>query len=82
MSIKLKNPYNRSVFSVGYLCDGENRTKANGKLTEKYTKWYSMIRRCYSENYQKDKPSYIECTAIEEWHNFQNFCKWYDKNYY
>ena len=27
-------------------------------------------------------PSYKDCEVCEEWHNFQNFAKWYDENYY
>lgn len=26
--------------------------------------------------------TYEECTVCEEWHNFQNFADWFDKNYY
>jgi len=41
-----------------------------------------MFKRCYSEEYLTRKPAYRGCTVCEEWHNFQNFAKWYDENYY
>jgi hypothetical protein len=72
----------RKVFGVGYVGKGKYKHITNGKHTKQYTVWHSMIRRCYSEVYLKNKPSYIGCKVVEQWHNFQNFAEWYDKNYY
>lgn len=53
-----------------------------GKINNKqvicpfYKKWKSMITRCYSLKYQKDKPTYIDCTVCDEWLIFSNFKKW------
>ena len=41
-----------------------------------------MLRRCYSDEFQKKQPAYIGCSVCEEWHNYQNFAKWYEENYY
>jgi hypothetical protein len=41
-----------------------------------------MLARCYSEKFHEKQPTYIGCTVCEEWHNFQNYAKWYDENYY
>lgn len=41
-----------------------------------------MMRRAYSDQFHTKSPSYKEVTVCEEWHNFQNFAKWYDENYY
>jgi hypothetical protein len=41
-----------------------------------------MIFRVYSEKKLKSRPNYIGSSVCEEWHNFQNFAKWYDENYY
>lgn len=46
-----------------------------------YSVWYSMIRRCYSYIYQKNKPTYEGCTVCDEWLYFSNFKKWFDENY-
>lgn len=41
-----------------------------------------MLNRCYYEKLHEKRPTYIGCTVSEEWHNFQNFAKWYYENYY
>lgn len=47
-----------------------------------YIRWYNMLGRCYSEKYQKRQPSYIDCSVCDEWHNFSNYKKWIEENYY
>ena len=42
----------------------------------------SMLKRCYDEEYHKKEPTYIDCEVCEEWLNYQNFAKWFYKNYY
>lgn len=41
-----------------------------------YTKWFSMLERCYSVKYQARQPTYIGCTVCEEWLLFSNFKSW------
>lgn len=41
-----------------------------------YRRWVAMLRRCYSERYQKTRPSYAGCTVCEEWKTFSNFRMW------
>lgn len=80
---KIKNPYYPSVFNKGYMGQGEyNSRNKNGKQTVAYIKWKGMIERCYSEKSQEKHLTYKGCTVCEEWHNFQNFAKWYEENYY
>lgn len=67
----------RSVYGVGYV-GGERFTRS--KSSDAYQKWKNMLERCYSELYQKKRPTYIGCTVCDEWHNFQNFAEWYYKN--
>ena len=73
MSIKCK-----TVYGVGFL----NIEQSTLKRTKSYTTWYSMVERCYSENFYKKYPSYIGCTLYEDWHDYYIFKKWYDENYY
>ncbi len=54
--------------------------KKNGKDTRKYKVWSHMIERCYNKT--ERNWAYKDCTVCKEWHNFQNFAKWYDENYY
>lgn len=78
----IRCPYTKNVYGVGYLGDGEYKTKENGKITRVYDVWRNMIRRCYSKEDKKSFMSYKAVTVCEEWHNFQNFAKWYEENYY
>jgi hypothetical protein len=78
---KVKNPYNPNVYGVGFLGDGEYRTKENKVRTKSYLVWSDILRRCYDANTQVSRPSYQECTVSAEWHNFQNFAKWFEENY-
>lgn len=41
-----------------------------------YVRWKDMLKRCYSEKSQKQKPTYIECSVAKEWLIFSNFRKW------
>ena len=78
----IKCPYEKRTFGVGYLGEGEYKTKENGKLTRVYETWCNMIRRCYDEKIHKKRPTYKDCSASEEFHNFQNFGMWDKDNYY
>jgi len=78
----IKNPYYKSVFGVGYIANGRYTSRVNGKKTKYYTFWKGIIERCYNKSYQTKRPTYKGCTVCEEWHNFQNFGRWYDENYY
>lgn len=76
----VRNPYRKSVFGIGYLGVGEySASKKNAKV---YNCWIHMLERCYTKQYHKLCPTYRGCSVCEEWHNFQNFAKWYNDNYY
>ena len=73
---QVANPYDKTVYNIGYL--GENY-KYNKKI---YDEWIQMFQRCYDPYYLNKKPTYRDCIVCEEWHNFSNFAKWYEENYY
>jgi len=73
---EIKYPFKPSVFGVGYF--------GVGKYTSKhfsYNTWNNMIARCYDSKTQEKYPTYKEVTVCKEWHNFQTFAKWYEKQY-
>ncbi|AUM58947.1 hypothetical protein BCP01_146 [Bacillus phage BCP01] len=74
--------YDRTVYEVGYLGEGVYNPSEGGVVTRRYESWKHMLSRCYSAKFQKKRDTYIGCTVVPEWHNFQNFAKWYDENYY
>lgn len=78
----VRNPYDKSVYGIGYLGEGNYKTRTNKKETKMYKTWSGMFERCYSEKYQESHQYYVGCTVAKEWHCFQNFAKWYDDNYY
>ena len=79
----MKNPYDKTVYGIGYIGVGKYKTKENGKNTKVYNCWFNMFTRCYdNEHRTKSHIRYIGCTVCDEWHNYQNFAKWYDEHYY
>ncbi len=44
--------------------------------TLEYTRWASMIQRCYDLESLKRDPSYIETYVCDEWLTFSNFLRW------
>ena len=69
------------IYGVGVSEDGEfKRTYVdeNGrqKKTGEYRVWKSMLDRCSSEKLHARSPVYLECSASENFRNFQYFAKW------
>ena len=79
---KIKCPYERRIYGVGYLGEGKYKVSENGKNTRVYRTWKSMLQRCYDEKFHERQPTYIGCKVCEEWLNYQNFAEWYYNNYY
>lgn len=73
---RVSNPYFPNICGVGFI--GDSSAKINGKTKKGYSVWAGMIHRCYD---LKNK-AYLECLVCDEWHNFSNFEKWFDCNYY
>ena len=78
----IKNPYYPSVSNKGYMGEGKYKSKIKGKYTRKYIVWKHMIERCYDPYEINKRPTYVDVFVCEEWHNFQNFAKWFEENYY
>ena len=80
---QVKNPYDKTIYGIGYLGVGCHKPSLNKINTQEYTAWYSMIERCYSENRKHKNPAYFDiATVCKEWHNFQCFSDWYVANKY
>ena len=71
-----KNPYYRGFKSKGYIGVGEYVSSSSGK--EAYCAWACIWRRIQEPDLF---PTYTNCYVSEDWENFQNFAKWYYKNY-
>lgn len=76
---QIKNPNHKTKYGIGYF--GQGIFTSVSKDLKKYTTWSAMFQRCYDNKYQEKQPTYKGCSVAEEWHNFQNFAKWYEENY-
>ena len=79
---KIKCPYERRYYGVGYLGEGKYKVFENGRDTDKYKIWHGMLMRCYDPKYQERHPSYKGCKVEDHWLNFQNMGEWIESNYY
>ncbi len=77
----LINPNHRSVYGVGFMGQGVYTSQENNGLSKAYDRWHSLLRRSYWEGYHASDKSYKDVTVCEDWHNFQNFAKWFYENY-
>jgi len=77
----LLNPYHPSVYGIGYIGVGKYKSKCSDKITITYDVWRGTIRRSYDKNHKEKYLTYINCSVVEEWHNFQNFAEWFEENY-
>jgi hypothetical protein len=77
---KITSPYCKTVLGVGFYGEGIFKRTHNGKATKEYVAWSGMLRRCYNFNENKKAKLYESVSVCEEWHNFQNFAKWYSEN--
>lgn len=80
---EVKNPYDKSVYGVGYVGEGMHKTRINGEHPASYLIWVTIIQRCCREEAKEKYPAYFgRCTVCEEWFNYQNFAAWYESNRY
>lgn len=74
-----KNPMKPLICGVGYFGQGAATAKDNNEeSTFVYNCWGSMMHRCYnpkSKNYNIYGLRGV--TVCDDWHNFQNFARWY-----
>lgn len=41
-----------------------------------FVTWKDMMKRCYSENYHKKRPTYKRCYVCDDWLSFMSFHTW------
>ena len=79
---QVKDLYYPKVYGVGYFGEGIYTSRVNnGPQTKCYKIWKEMLGRCYCKKVSNYK-TYGEKGVIvcDEWHNFQNYVKWYYTN--
>lgn len=80
----IANPYDRSVYKIGYLGEYQKfiNTTSKDSLNKAMGIWHHMLRRCYANDGSEKVRSYIGCSVDKQWHCFKNFAEWYLKNDY
>lgn len=74
------NDANYKVHEHGYVNDETGKNKRiKTWCCPFYTKWVSMLRRCYSQVFVKANPHYAGCSVVSDWHVFSNFKAWMEK---
>ncbi len=74
----VKDPYLPSVCGVGIL-GAKYPSKVNGVKTKEYKLWQSMLERCYSATYQKQRPTYEGCEVSDNFKSYEYFYEWCHK---
>lgn len=72
-------PYEPRYYGVGYLGEGNFPTYIDKKITVAFSKWLSMLKRCYNKKYLIKEPAYKDCKVCDEFLCFQNYAKWFYK---
>jgi len=79
---RIKDKLKPHVKGHGFIGDGEHRfINKDGTNNKTYNIWTGILERVYCPLFDIKRPTYRGCTVCEEWHNFQNFAKWYEDNY-
>lgn len=75
--------YGVGINDADYVVHKKESIYVNGKRKQVlswvcpfYRAWCGMLKRCYSDKYQEQQPTYKGCTVSEEWLIFSNFRAW------
>ena len=80
---QVRNPYDKTVYGVGYLGEGKYKVYIDqDHLEPVYNVWRTLLGRVCTEKHREQFPAYADCEVCEEWHNFQNFARWFHENYF
>ena len=74
----VKDLYVPSVYGEGIL-GTKYLTMIDGVKTKEYMLWCSMLERCYSDTYQKKKPTYKSCKVSDNFKSYEYFYEWCHK---
>ena len=72
---EVKDLYSPSVFGIGVL-GTKYPSKVNGVNTKEYVLWMDMLRRCYSDGFKKERPTYEGCQVSENFKSYEYFYEW------
>ena len=75
-------PMCRTVYGIGYFGVGDYACRLeDGSTFSAYSVWANLLKRCYTDYKGNScKTNYKDVVVCDEWHNYQNFAKWYEEN--
>ena len=71
----VKDPYVPSVHGVG-IAGAKYPITVNGVKTKECELWSNMLKRCYSDAYQKKQPTYKGCKVSDKFKSYEYFYEW------
>ena len=74
----VKDPYVPSACGVGIVGTKYPPT-ISGRNTKEYDLWNNMLKRCYSDKYQKKQPTYEGCEVSDNFKYYEYFYEWCHK---
>ena len=75
---RIRDPYLPSVYGVGVV-GTKYSSEVNRVKTKEYALWYSMLTRCYYDDYKKKYPTYIGCEVSDKFKSYEYFYEWCSK---
>ena len=75
---EVKDQYSPSVYGIG-IVGTKYLISEGGVLTKEYMLWKSMLKRCYSDIYKKQRPTYEGCEVSENFKSYEYFYEWCNK---
>ena len=75
---KVKDPYAPSVCGVGVIGD-KYPVSEGGRGRKEYGLWCGMLRRCYSDTFKKQRPTYEGCKCSDNFKSYEYFYEWCNK---
>ena len=70
------------ILGVGTNSGGRYKTAIAGKITQSYATWQNMLSRAYCPKVKAQRPTYIGCSVVEEWLEYQEFAEWFENHEY
>ncbi len=75
---EVKDRLSPSVYGIG-IVGTKYPASEGGVLTKEYVLWCNMLKRCYSDTYQKKRPTYEGCEVSENFKYYEYFYEWRNK---
>ena len=77
----VKDYLKKDILGAACLGIGDAVAHIGRKATWTYCRWFNIITRCFDKEWHEKKPTYSDCTVVDEWLNFQNFAAWAKDQY-